>query len=454
MSVEAHTIKFQLSLKSNLRWLADQLQIDRAVIYGIFANSSSILAGPVTIFMIVTHFSPELQGFYYTFNNMLALRVFVELGLGTVIISFASHEWSKLHLDKDGHIVGDSNALSRLVSLGRLAFIWYFIGGFIASIGLGVGGYLFFSQGKLVLGISWMSPWFFLCSLTVINMWLTPALFLLEGCNQVRLIYAYRMIQGICVNICTWIAILLGAGLWAAVVNAAVSIVCLVVFIFTKYRHFFKPMITYVTTSIIDWRTELWPMQWRIALGWMGGYFMSAFFTPLIFHYHGPVAAGQFGMTWALFLAVGSISNIWLARKRPQFGMLIAKKDYGSLDKLFFRSATVSIGIFGCGALTLWLIIYSVYAINHPLAVRVMSPLPAGLFLLGMFFTYFTAPFSYYLHAHNKEPNWGVSVSSAILVGLFAWILGKQFSTLGVSVAYVIVAIFFTFPCVMTVWYR
>jgi O-antigen/teichoic acid export membrane protein len=454
MSVEARTIKFQLSLKLKLRWLADRLQIDRAVIYGIFANSWSILAGPVTMFMIVTHFSSELQGYYYTFNNMLALRVFVELGLGTVIISFASHEWSKLHLDKDGHIVGDSNALSRLVSLGRLVFIWYFIGGFITLIGLGVGGYLFFSQEKSTLVINWMSPWFFLCSLTVMSMWLAPALFLLEGCNQVRRIYAYRMIQGVCISICTWVAILLGAGLWAAAVNAAVSIVCLVVFVFTKYRRFFKPMISYVTTTIIDWRTDLWPMQWRISLSWMSGYFMSAFFTPLIFHYHGPVAAGQFGMTWALFGAIGAIADIWLVTKRPQFGMLIAKKDYETLDKFFFRSTIVSIGVFACGSITSYLLIYCLYAMNHPWAVRVLTPLASGILLVGLFFACFTAPFSYYLRAHNKDPLYWLDISTAILLAIFTWLLGKHYSSLGVAIAYTGIKSCYSFPLAIWGWHR
>lgn len=454
MSLEAHPIKLQLLIRSCLVSLADRLQIDRATVYGIFANSWSILSGPVTMFMIITHFSSELQGYYYTFNNVIALRVFVELGLGTVIISFASHQWSKLTLDKDGCIVGDASALSKLVSLGRIVFSWYFIGGFIVLIGLSFGGYLFFSQEKSALVLNWSSPWFFLCFLTVMNMWLAPTLFLLEGCNQIKQIYAFRMIQGIFINICTWTAILLGAGLWAATVNATVSIICLVVFVITKYRHFFEPMISYVTTSIIDWRKDLWPMQWRIGLSWMSGYFMAAFFTPLIFHYHGAIVAGQFGMTWSLFVAIGAISDIWLVTKRPQMGMLIAKKDYGTLDKLFFRSAIISIGIFTCSALVLWLLIYFVYEINNPLAWRFLSPLPTGIFLVGILFTYFTAPFSYYLRAHNKEPLYWLDISTAILLAIFTWMLGSRYAALGVSVAYTGIKMCFSFPLAIWGWHH
>jgi len=447
-------IKSQSSLKLNIIWLADRLQIDRTVIYGILANSWSIIAGPITMLMIISHFSSELQGYYYTFNNIIALRVFVELGLGTVIISFASHEWAKLSLDGNGNIEGDVTALSRLVSLGRLVFKWYFVGGFIALIGLGLGGYLFFLQEKSVIGISWALPWFVLCSLTAINMWLAPALFLLEGSNQIKRLYYYRMVQGICISICTWTAIALGAGLWAVIVNAAVSIICLIMFLFIKYRNYFKSIIFHATTAKIDWRDDLWPMQWRISLSWISGYFLSAFFTPLIFHYHGPVAAGQFGMTWSLFVAVGTFSNIWLATKRPQFGMLIAKKDYYSLDKLFFRTAALSIGIYILGVIALWLLIYFLYFINHPWAVRVLSPLPAGIFIIGLIFRFSTAPFSYYLRAHNRDPLYLLDVTTAVILATAAFILGKHYAALGIAIVYTGGHSLFSFPASLWGWYK
>lgn len=441
-----------------LRKVAESLQIDRTVLYGVTARIWTLLTGPVSILLVISYFSSELQGYYYTFGTVLALRIFIETGFSSVIVAFTSHEWSKLQLDKEGYIVGDSNALSRLVSLARIFFRWQFIGGFVVLFGIGVGGYVFFSMDKSSNIVNWVSPWFFLCVLTVLDMWMVPALFLLEGCNQVRQIYKYRLIKGIFVTVSTWVAIISGAGLWALVVNASVAFICLVIFVLYKYKNFFVPMINFVTTSVINWRTDLLPMQWRIALSWMSGYFLSSFFTPLIFHYQGPIAAGQFGMTWMLIGSISSISGLWIAPKIPQFGMFIAKKDYFSLDKLFFRSVKISIGIFAIGALFLWLIIYGANNIDYPLAVklagRLMPPLTTGIFLLGMFFVYFTGPFSSYLRAHGREPMLGVSVLSSIIVASAAWILIQHFSILGVSIAYSAVGIFFTFPYALSIWHR
>ena len=126
--------------------LARKFAVDRAVLFALLLRIWTILSGPVTVLLIATKFSPEVQGFYYTFATILALQVFVELGLGVVITQFASHEWAKLRLDEAGNIVGDDHSLSRLVSIARLALKWYGLASIIVAIGLGIGGHLFFSS--------------------------------------------------------------------------------------------------------------------------------------------------------------------------------------------------------------------------------------------------------------------------------------------------------------------
>ena len=124
-----------------------------------------MLAGPVTLLMIAHHFTPEVQGFYYTFASLLALQSFAELGFYLVIINLASHEWAHLGLDASGRIVGSSDALSRLVSLGRLIVKWY-------TIVSGVFVVLAIAVGLMVLSreshpdVEWRAPWMVLVFLT------------------------------------------------------------------------------------------------------------------------------------------------------------------------------------------------------------------------------------------------------------------------------------------------
>jgi hypothetical protein len=65
--------------------------------------------------------SSELQDYYYTFNSLVALQVFTELGLSFAFIQFASHEMTQLTWQQGGMVSGNSEAKRRLHSLLHFA---------------------------------------------------------------------------------------------------------------------------------------------------------------------------------------------------------------------------------------------------------------------------------------------------------------------------------------------
>src|SRR3954469_1565888 len=93
---------------------------DRGVVWGLAGKIWNGLAGLVTAILITHAFTPVLQGYHSAFLSLLALQVFVELGLSTVLSVFASHEWSVLRLGSAGEIEGAAGARSRLASIFRL----------------------------------------------------------------------------------------------------------------------------------------------------------------------------------------------------------------------------------------------------------------------------------------------------------------------------------------------
>src|SRR2546428_278946 len=112
----------QQLLSSGSAWakgVMRRAQVTPATAYGLLTIGWRFLAGPVSIVLIVRRFTPELQGYYYTFASVQALQIFVELGFSNIVTYFAGHEWAKLSLDSQGRIVGDEDALSRLISLGQ-----------------------------------------------------------------------------------------------------------------------------------------------------------------------------------------------------------------------------------------------------------------------------------------------------------------------------------------------
>jgi len=407
----------------------------------------------VTIILIASCFRPEVQGYYYTFASLLALQVFVELGLSQVIIQFASHEWSRLNLNEKGQIVGSAEALSRLVSLGQVTLRWYTVAGAIVSIGLGLGGYVFFLRSPDT-NVSWAGPWILLCALTGIRLFLLPVFSLLEGCNQVAAVYGFRLVEAVLRSVIIWISISIGTNLWAASISGAAGLLCAGVFLQRRYWQFLKTLfLCYSTGPRINWRTEILPVQWRIALSWLSGYLAFNLFTPILFHYHGAVIAGRMGMTWNLVTVQLSIASIFVLPKAPYFGMLIAQRRYVELDTLFWHLTKIVMVPSCLGAFAIWVFVYILYAHNLPLAGRVLSPLPTGLFLLATVIISLSFPMSTYLRAHKKEPLVFLSVVMGISVALSTFILGRFYSATGMAIGYLSINVL-TLPFVMLIWRR
>lgn len=441
------------SLSQRLRVLLNRLEFDRAVFFGILAKIWGVTAGPVTAVLIITKFTPEYQGYYYTFASLLSLQVFVELGLGTVIVQFASHEWSKLKIDDSGFIVGDKQALSRLVSLADITFKWYLIGGVVIASGLGLGGYIFFAHLQNH-SVNWVWPWLSLCIFTGIGVCIMPALALLEGCNQVAAVYTYRFLQGIVASLSIWVAIFLGANLWAATISAAAIILCSLLFLKYKYYNFIKSLL--FSTSLdsrINWRKEIFPLQWRIALSWISGYFVFSFFTPVIFRYYGSIVAGQFGMTWSVISMVSRISNSWLYAKVPRFGMLIAKKQYAELDLLFNKLTKIFVVVTILAAISIWFVIYIFIRLKFSFITRLLPLSSFTVFLIAEVIMMLSVPFSLYLIAHKKNPLVLVSVLTGLAVSVSTLIIGKYYSVTAIAFGYLVINIIIVLSIII-IWYR
>lgn len=444
------------TLSSGSAWvkgLFRRAQGTRATGYGIMTVGWRFLAGPVSAILIVTRFSPELQGYYYTFASVQALQIFVELGFSNIVAYFASHEWAKLSLDPQRRIVGDADALSRLVSLGQATFRWYLMGGAIATLGIGVAGYVFFSQSP-DLGIAWAAPWFALSILSGINLVLTPVWSLLEGCNQVSKTYSFRMVGALLSTPAAWAAIVLGAGLWTASVSTTVLLIWSATFLVWRYRRFFQPFFSKPTGPRVSWRREIWQVQWRTALSYLSGYFTSQVFTPVLFHYAGPVVAGQFGLTWSLIGAIGGVAYMWVSPRAPQFAMLIARKEYQSLDRLLYKIMIVFNAVMLLGAASVWTFIFALFVLRNPFSTRLLPPLETGVLLVAVFVANALGPTSVYLRAHKKEPYVALSIVLGILTALLTWLLGAGFAAMGVALAYLVVQGLVAMPWSLWIFYR
>lgn len=440
-----------------LRW-AGRAEIDRAVMLGLLSRMWSLIAGPISLVLIGLYFSPQVQGYYYVFFTLLALQVFVELGIGAVIQQFASHEWAKLKRTDSGQVVGCSVALDRLTSIAFVGVKWFGVGGLIASVGLSIGGYLFLASSPDV-GVSWQAPWLTLATLTGVVIFMQCFWSILEGCNQVISLYKYRFYQGILSQSLCWLAMILGAEIWAAIISTTVTIMCALYYLGRFHLNFFTSILKN-NNNVIDsrmWFKEMLPFQWRIALSWAGGYFCFSLFVPVLFKFHGAEVAGQMGMTWSLIQVVGTIGGAWLSPRVPQFAMAVARKDYQQLDFLFWRVTRATVMVSCIVAIVIYLFVLGLSLIDTPLTKifsgRLLSPTVVAIFLVAQLLMVISLPFSSYMRAHKQEPVMTLSLLAALLIGSSTLILGKNYAGLGVASGYLVTHII-VIPLVICVWYQ
>lgn len=433
--------------------LLKKVDIDQAVTFALLTKAWQAAAGIVTLLLVTIFFKPELQGYFYAFSSLLALQVFVELGLFIVVVSLTSHEWSKLSIDVDGDVVGEASALSRLASLAGFVAKWYTCVSLIFVLGVGVAGYFFLSQTP-TSGMAWQLPWWSAVALAAIQLWLTPILSMLEGCNQIATLNRFRFVQATVESLTVWLLLLVGAGLWVVAALLAVKAVTTILFLISKYHRFFRSIFAAAGQERIRWREEVWPMQWRLAAQGSVNYLVYSLYTPVMFHFHGPTVAGQMGMTLQVASVVQTLALAWVQTKVPLFGMLVAKHDFAGLDRVWWRASKLSFGFTIVGSLIIWIALLVLGELNAEWAKRMLGPLPTALFLVAYGLTQIVSYQAAYLRAHAREPFVVLGVLTGLLTGSSVFLLGSRYGPIGAAAAYAIVMGFFVVPMSTFIWIR
>lgn len=399
------------------------LDIDRAVLCNLLARGWSVAVGILTIYFISLFVSPVLQGYYYTFNSLIALQIFVELGLNFAIVQFASHEMPQLAWQLDGTLNGSEPAKRRLQSLLRFALVWF---GIAAVLMIGIlmpVGMLFFTHTAHtdipVSSIAW--PWLMLVTFTALNLLCSSILALLEGCGEIHQIALLKLWQALLTGIASLLALRQGFALYALVANSALLFSMNFLWLWIKHKRFLVDLLKFHSQLPgMSWKHEIWPFQSKIAMSWISGYFLFNLFTPLLFASHGSKVAGQMGISMQICSTLNNTAMVWISTKMPKYGQLIAKGQRQLLDRLFFRALLISFSFLLASLLLISGTIYYLATIDSFILQRVL-PLPLlgilGIICLANHVVFAEAA---YLRAHKQEPFMVLSVVNAIITACLA----------------------------------
>lgn len=398
--------------------IKDKLGVDGAIFWSVFNRGIGLLKGPFTVYFIVKYLSTQEQGLWYTFVNLSALTMLVDLGFTQIISQFISHEYAALK-EVSGKLVGKSGAVDRMMALTKFSIRFYSYVILIAtSILMIVGHFYFRSETRFIL-----FAWYLYAVIGGINLFGSLLLSIYQGLDKIVTIQKNMLIGSIANSLCTWGMLMLHFKIWALLAGSFLSILITLVLLYRSATPLWWQIIKYRVYDKYNFLKETIPLQWRYAISFICSYLLVYAYVPATFKLVGPIEAGQLGLTLTIMTVINGVANSWVVTKVPKLNVLVAQGNYSDLNSMFKKSITIGLFIqvflscftlFGIFILTRFLPSFAKRFLDMNLIFWLLiSQIPA----------YFITGFSLYLRAFKKEPFMILLVINAITMVISIYFL-------------------------------
>ena len=151
------------------------------------------------------------------------------------------------------------------------------------------------------------------------------------------------------------------------------------------------------------------------------------------------------GMTLSAVNAVQGVCIMWLNTRSPEFGKLIALKNWQGLDTSFnqiLKQAMVVCVILSAIAILVVTGLQSYTAIG----TRFLPVLQVIIFLFAACGQVVITGWAIYMRAYKQEPMLVLSIIGALLAGASTFFLGMKFSSMGMAVGYSLLTMLYGVP--------
>jgi hypothetical protein len=386
---------------------------DRAAAWSVLTRVVQAGAALATIALVAIRLDAGLQGYFYTLLALVAFLPLADFGVSYAMMQSASHQAGRLRWTPTG-VDGESTALRDAGQLLSVAQRWNIATTGIATLLLAV-------VGTRVLRVGGASPplllyqWAALLACMAGWQLLAPRLALLEGGGLVDRVWRFRLTQEILAGLLLAGGLIAGLGLFSLALSAAGRLTHTALWLAGDALSTSRLPSNHWRHAIAQWRSDVWPFQWRIGLSVLAGFLIYQLFAPTLLATQGAEVAGRFGMTVAVTNGLLSVTTGWLNSQAPRFGVLVAAKEYAALDRDFGRTfrRSSALATVGAVALVCGLVLGQSYAPR--LASRMLPLLPFTLFALSAVINHFVFAFAVYLRAHRREPLLLPSVLGAVV---------------------------------------
>src|SRR6185312_14780064 len=211
--------------------------------------------------------------------------------------------------------------------------------------------------------------------------------------------------------------------------------------------------LTNESNAKINWRKDIFPFQWRIAISWISGYFIFQLFTPLAFSKLGAVEAGRLGISMAVFSALLTVGMSWINAKLPEFAAHVSRRERASLNALFNSVVKRSLGFTFISAAMIVIVVFTLTRLGITTIQR-FAPLSVTICLaIATLANCFIFAAASYMRAHKEEPMMLVSVVAGV-VTLVAAIICSRYGVFVMMFLYALITVSLTLPWTIIIFIR
>jgi hypothetical protein len=402
---------------------------DRTLALVLATRLIPLLAAPVTLYLVATRRSPVEQGFYFVLVNVQALASLMELGVGTIVVQFISHESPSLHWRADGALDGEPAALARALAVVRQGWQWY--GRLAALLTLAIPlGAVAFAGAAARGGVSMLGAWATVVLATALYVPLVPLLCTLEGAHGLARVQAVRLAQVALAIGALWIGLSAGDALQAVAIYAIVWLVVPAGWLLYGHRAFVSQALRAPRGA-----STLASVQWRTGGTWLVLWASPQLLVQVVMATTGAADAGRVGMSLAIATAPVTLAGAWLQSRYPRFAATLATSGRSALDTLVRQSAAWSLAVCALGGVVVMLFTAALHSQAPHLAARLLPTWAVTMLSATGLAWLAIHAFTGYLRADREEPLLSATVVG-VAVTLLASALGARRGPEAATLAY------------------
>ena len=307
--------------------------LNKPILLSLFTKVWQILFSILSLYFIINYLSEVERGYYYLFISIISLQLFIDMGFTNTIVVFLSHE-SKNVIFNSKNIEGKNKNLINVKIILNYLIKWFTKKVFLLFVVFICAGIIFFGIKERNYEILFL--WTILSFFISINLFSSIFCAFLEGMNKILISSLIRFLQTLFSSIALLITIS-HFKLYSVLFQYTASLIILFVVIY-YYR---RPLINTIRDKIQINNKKIIKkfkiQQKKLGYTWIIGYLIFNLYTPFIFNFISPEAAGKFGASIQIASSINAVLLIFLNLNLPRLGGYISIKKYKKSLNLFFR---------------------------------------------------------------------------------------------------------------------